>query len=151
MEGCRVARISNWRPLVQPVFCQAVFGYYCAAATVAVLGQCGDTLTRANLLDKATHLQKLAVPMLLPGITMSSSPENYSVIRQMQMQRFNGTGWDKLESVVEGWDWGLPRPRVVQPGIERFSSRIPSSTNAEYAGRASCLPGPDEGGGIHVG
>ena len=94
--------VKKYAPDLNPNDKFTVFGYYCAAATVAVLRQCGDTLTRANVLDKATHLQKLPIPMLLPGITMSSSPENYSVLRQMQLQQFNGTGWDKIESVVEG-------------------------------------------------
>ncbi len=93
---------KRYAPDLNPTDKLTVFGYYCAAATVKLLAQCGDTLTRANLLDKITHLQTMAVPMLLPGITMSSSPENYAVIRQMQLQRFNGSGWDKIGGVVEG-------------------------------------------------
>jgi ABC-type branched-subunit amino acid transport system substrate-binding protein len=93
---------KTYAPDLNPTDKLTVFGYYCAAATVKLLAQCGDTLTRANLLDKITHLQNMAVPMLLPGVTMSSTPENYSVIRQMQIQRFNGSGWDKIGGVVEG-------------------------------------------------
>lgn len=93
--------MKRYAPDLDPMDKSMVFGYYCAAAVVKVLGLCGDNLTRASLLEKTTNLQKLAVPMLLPGITMSSTPENYSLIRQMQLQRFDGTGWVKIGGIVE--------------------------------------------------
>ena len=39
--------------------------------------------------------------MLLPGITLNSSPDNYALIRQMRIQRFNGTGWDNVGDVID--------------------------------------------------
>lgn len=79
-----------------------VFGYFKAAATVKLLGLCGDNLTRENLLDQITHLHRMVVPMLLPGITMSTTPDDYAAIRQMQLQRFDGSGWMKIGGIVEG-------------------------------------------------
>jgi branched-chain amino acid transport system substrate-binding protein len=94
--------VKKFAPDLNPNDKFTVMGYYCGAALAKVLEQCGDKLTRANVLDKMTHLQKLAVPMLLPGITLNSTPENYSVIRQMQLQRFDGTGWVKIGGIAEG-------------------------------------------------
>jgi branched-chain amino acid transport system substrate-binding protein len=79
-----------------------VFGYYHAAAAIKVLGMCGDDLTRENVLNKMTHLDHMTVPMLLPGITMTTTPEDYAAIKQMQLQRFDGTGWVKIGGVVLG-------------------------------------------------
>jgi branched-chain amino acid transport system substrate-binding protein len=94
--------VKKYAPDLDPNDKFTVMGYYCGAALAKVFKQCGDNLTRPNVLEKMTHLQKLAVPMLLPGITMNSTPENYSVIRQMQLQRFDGTGWVKVGGVAEG-------------------------------------------------
>jgi branched-chain amino acid transport system substrate-binding protein len=79
-----------------------VFGYYNAAMVVALLKQCGDNLTRENVLEQASHLKNVAVPMLLPGITLNTTPEDYSPIKQMQLQRFDGTRWETMGGIVGG-------------------------------------------------
>ena len=94
--------LKRYAPDLNPDDKFTVMGYYCGAALAKVLEQCGDNLTRINVREKMTHLQKLAVPMLLPGITMNSTPENYSIIRQMQLQRFDGSGWVKIGNIAEG-------------------------------------------------
>jgi branched-chain amino acid transport system substrate-binding protein len=80
----------------------AVFGYFAAAATTQVLGMCGDNLSRENVLNKATHLSQMPVPMFLPGITMTTTPEDYVAVKQMQLQQFDGKGWVKIGGIVEG-------------------------------------------------
>ena len=80
----------------------SVNGYYQAAATVQVLGRCGDNLTRENLLEQMTRLHEMTVPLLLPGITMSTSPDDYAAISQMQLQRFDGTTWVKIGGLMVG-------------------------------------------------
>jgi branched-chain amino acid transport system substrate-binding protein len=79
-----------------------VFGYYNAAMVVALLKQCGNNLTRENILEQATHLKNVSIPMLLPGITLNTTPEDYSAIKQMQLQRFDGTGWVLIGGIVGG-------------------------------------------------
>ncbi len=79
-----------------------VFGYYNAAIVVALLRQCGDNLTRENLQFKATHLKDVAIPMLLPGITLNTTPDDYSPIKQMQLQRFDGAGWVMIGGIAGG-------------------------------------------------
>ena len=51
---------------------------------------------------QATHLEDLRVPMLLPGITLSTSPTDYSPIKQMQLKRFDGTRWVTFGEIIGG-------------------------------------------------
>ena len=69
---------------------QSVYGQSIAATTVQMLKQCGDELTRENVMKQAANLQHLELPMLLPGITINTSPTNFAPIRQAQMRRFDG-------------------------------------------------------------
>jgi branched-chain amino acid transport system substrate-binding protein len=69
---------------------QTVYGYSIAQTTVQVLKQCGDNLTRANVMKQAASLHDLALPMLLPGIEINTSATNFAPIRQAQMRRFEG-------------------------------------------------------------
>ena len=57
------------------------------------LRRCGDELTRENLLKQATSLDGVRLKMLLPGMTLSNSPDDYVAFRQYQLARFDGTGW----------------------------------------------------------
>jgi len=69
---------------------QNVYGPSIAATTVQVLKQCGDELTRENVMKQAANLRHLELPMLLPGITINTSPTNYAPIKQAQIRRFDG-------------------------------------------------------------
>ena len=71
-----------------------VAGYSYAQTLEQVLRQCGDDLTRENIMRQAANLHDLRLPMLLPGSLINTGPTDYRVITQMRLQRFNGTGWD---------------------------------------------------------
>lgn len=71
----------------------AAYGYQSAALLVAVLGMCGDDLSRENIMRQATHLKDLTLPLALPGVKINTSPTDYRIIRQYQMQRFDGEHW----------------------------------------------------------
>jgi branched-chain amino acid transport system substrate-binding protein len=73
-----------------------VFGYTLAQAMVHVLQQCGDNLTRENVMAQAAQLKDLGLPMLLPGIRISTSATDYRTIKQLQLQRFDGKRWVRL-------------------------------------------------------
>ncbi len=92
--------MKKYAPDLDPNDKYSVFGYYHAAAVIKVLGLCGDNLTRENVLYQMTHLDAMTVPMLLPGITMTTTPDNYAAIRQMQLQSFDGTGWVKIGGII---------------------------------------------------
>jgi branched-chain amino acid transport system substrate-binding protein len=72
-----------------------VAGYERAQALIEVLEKCGDDLTRANVMKQATHLD-LELGMLLPGIVIKTSPDDYQPIKQLFLMRFNGTDWDSI-------------------------------------------------------
>lgn len=65
-------------------------------ALVQVLKQCGEDLTRENVMRQATDLKALQLPMLLPGITVNTSPTNYFPINQVQLERFDGARWTRV-------------------------------------------------------
>jgi branched-chain amino acid transport system substrate-binding protein len=80
----------------------AVDGYGRAQTLVAVLKACGDNLTRENVMKQAANLHDLRLPMLLPGITISTSATDYVPMKQMQLERFDGSGWNLFGDVISG-------------------------------------------------
>jgi branched-chain amino acid transport system substrate-binding protein len=79
-----------------------VFGYLTAQLLVQVLTQCGDNLTRENVMKQAANLKNLKLGMLLPGIEINTGPNDYAPIKQMQMQRFNGGTYELFGPIVTG-------------------------------------------------
>jgi len=77
-----------------------VYGYSAAQTMVQVLKQCGDDLTRENVMRQAANIRGLELPMLLPGIRINTSPTDYFPIEQMQLQRFDGTRWVRFGEVL---------------------------------------------------
>jgi branched-chain amino acid transport system substrate-binding protein len=77
-------------------------GYSAAQAMVQVLRQCGDDLSRANIMKQAANLKDLELPMLLPGIKINTSANDYFPIKQMQMERFNGSTFELFGPVISG-------------------------------------------------
>jgi len=62
--------------------------------------QCGDNLTRANLVKQAANMHKLTVPLLLPGITINTSPTDFYPIQAVQLARFDGENWKLFGDVL---------------------------------------------------
>jgi branched-chain amino acid transport system substrate-binding protein len=79
-----------------------VNAYGTAYTLVQVLKQCGNDLSRENIMRQAANLKDLDVPVLLPGIKVNTSPTNYSPIRDMQLMRWDGTRWVRFGNVVSG-------------------------------------------------
>jgi ABC-type branched-subunit amino acid transport system substrate-binding protein len=84
---------KKWYPEGNPEDGIVSYGYMAAQALEYVLRRCGDALTRENAMRVATHMDHVAFPMLLPGITATTSPTDYFPIKQFQMQRFDGKEW----------------------------------------------------------
>lgn len=72
-------------------------GYQYAAALVLLLKQCGDDLSRENIMRRVTSLHDFTIPLLLPGITLNTTPADYQPIKQLRESRFNGKFWESLE------------------------------------------------------
>lgn len=79
-----------------------VYGYAVAQSLVQVLKQCGDNLTRENVMRQAANLKNVEIGVLLPGIKLNSGPNDYYPIEQMQMQRFTGDRWELFGPVMSG-------------------------------------------------
>ena len=60
----------------------------------------GDNLTRENVMKQAASIHELKLPMLLPGVTLSTSVNDFNPIKQMQLQRFDGTTWKLFGEVM---------------------------------------------------
>jgi len=69
------------------------YGYQLAQALEYVLRNCGDDLSRTNVMKTVTNMKDVEFPMLLPGIRVNTSPTDYYPIRQFVMNRFDGTNW----------------------------------------------------------
>jgi len=79
-----------------------VAGYSLAGTTAQVLKQCGDELTRENIMKQAANLHDFTVPMLLPGITINTSLTDFAPIKQVQMARFDGERWQLFGPLLTG-------------------------------------------------
>jgi branched-chain amino acid transport system substrate-binding protein len=80
----------------------SVYGYLAAQTLAEVLKQCGDDLTRENVLKQAADLKDLKLGLLLPGITINTGPSDYFPIKQMQLSRFNGENVELIGSAMGG-------------------------------------------------
>jgi branched-chain amino acid transport system substrate-binding protein len=70
-----------------------MYGYLTAQTMVQVLKQCGNDLTRENLMKQAANLKNFKLPLLLPGMAVNTSPTDYFLMEQGQLAKFNGTQW----------------------------------------------------------
>jgi branched-chain amino acid transport system substrate-binding protein len=70
-----------------------VYGYNAAQGIVEVLKQCGNDLSRANVMKQAANLKDVSLPMLLPGIKVNTSPTDFYPIEQEQLAKFDGERW----------------------------------------------------------
>ena len=65
-----------------------------------VLTECGNELTRANLMKQAASMHDLVVPILLPGIKINTSPTDFYPIQSVQLARFDGETWKLFGEVL---------------------------------------------------
>ncbi len=77
-----------------------VYGYITTQLLVQVLKQCGDDLTRENVMKQAANLKNVELDLLLPGISVTTSPTDYRVNKQLQMMKFDGEHWQKFGPIV---------------------------------------------------
>jgi len=91
--------MSQYYPEGDPTSSFNVAGYNWAMLMVEVLRRCGDDLTRANVMRQATNLDT-SLPMLLPGIRVSTSPKQFFPVREMQLKRFTGQVWETFSEVI---------------------------------------------------
>lgn len=81
-----------------------MYGYLTAQTMVQILKQCGNDLTRENVMKQAANLKNLKLPLLLPGMVVNTSPTDYFPIEQGQLAKFTGTQWEGFGEVIGAAD-----------------------------------------------
>ena len=79
-----------------------VAGHSLASMTAQVLKQCGDELTRENVMKQAGNIRDFTVPMLLPGIKVNTTPTDWAPVKQVQMAKFDGKAWQLFGPLLTG-------------------------------------------------
>ena len=77
-----------------------VYAYSVSFLMEQTLKSCGDELTHASVMKQAADFKKLRVPMLLPGITVSTSPTDFYPIQSVQLERFKGESWELFGEIM---------------------------------------------------
>jgi branched-chain amino acid transport system substrate-binding protein len=93
---------SKYMSATEFVDANAARGFGEAATVVQVLKQCGEDLSRDNIMRQAASLEAFHPPMLFPGITIDTSPENFRPIRRLQLASFNGESWEPFGEIMSG-------------------------------------------------
>ena len=78
-----------------------IYGYVAAQALVQVLKQCGDNLTRENVMKQAANLKGFTSEMMLPGISANTSASDFYPLEQMQLMRFDGEAWHLFGEIID--------------------------------------------------
>ena len=99
--------MTEWRAFMKKYYADGslsdnfnVYGYAAAQTLVQVLKQCGDNLTRDNVMKQAASLD-MTLPMLLPGIKMNTSSSDFAPIQAVQLIRFDGKSWVRFGEVID--------------------------------------------------
>jgi branched-chain amino acid transport system substrate-binding protein len=101
--------IQAWRAFCDKYMSQkefidvnATYAFGAAQVMIQVLKQCGADLSRENIMKQAANIKDFGVPVLLNGMTINTSPTNFSPIRQMQLARFDGESWRLFGDLIVG-------------------------------------------------
>jgi len=101
------AFMARYVPSVSKTNGQAVLGYLVGKLTVEVLKNCGDDLSRENIMRQARSLKGIQLPMMVQGIQINTSPSDHAPVEQMRMMRFTNGQWQHFGPVRSGIDPGM--------------------------------------------
>ncbi|MEZ5651118.1 MAG: ABC transporter substrate-binding protein [Burkholderiaceae bacterium] len=87
------AFVKQWAPGQNPEDTINVSGYSMARVLTEVLRRCGDELTRENVMRQMQSLRGFSTPVMLPGVSLSTSADNYEIYDAIGLQRFDGASW----------------------------------------------------------
>jgi branched-chain amino acid transport system substrate-binding protein len=97
-----VAFMDKWNPSGDKTDSFNVYGYNVARTLVQVLKQCGDELTRANIMRQAANLKGFEPGLLLPGIKINTSATDFYPIEELQLMRLKGETWELFGPMISG-------------------------------------------------
>jgi len=95
--------LKKYAPGVEPTSGYAEYAYSVAGALIELLRQCGDDLTRENIMRQAANLKGIKLPLFLPDITINTSPDNYRTIAEGHLTRFDGENWVIFGDLIRGY------------------------------------------------
>jgi branched-chain amino acid transport system substrate-binding protein len=94
--------LARYFPEGNRVDSSVMYGYTVAQGLVFVLKNCGDDLTRANVMKQAASIKGLNLGGLLPGIEVNTSATDFAPISQLQLMKFKGEKWDLFGDIISG-------------------------------------------------
>jgi ABC-type branched-subunit amino acid transport system substrate-binding protein len=94
-----VAFMKKWAPNDNPGDFVALSGYIIAQGIAKGLSDCGDDLTRENLLKQASSFKGQRFKMLLPGVELNNSAEDYAPYHALRVAKFEGASWQLIDEV----------------------------------------------------
>jgi branched-chain amino acid transport system substrate-binding protein len=77
-----------------------VYAYSVATLMLVVLKQCGDDFSRENIMKQASSIKPVALPLLLPGMTAATTPTDFRPLKQLQLMRWKGQGWERFGEII---------------------------------------------------
>jgi branched-chain amino acid transport system substrate-binding protein len=100
--------MNEWRAFMKKYYPEGnlvdalnTYGYSVARTLVQVLKQCGDNLTRENVMKQAANLKDFDTGMALPGIRINTSPTDFAPIQAVQLMKFDGKTWVLFGEVLD--------------------------------------------------
>ena len=99
-----LAFMKEWMPGEDPNDGSIGTGYMSAWMTAKVLRECGDNLTRENVMKVVTNQTAVQIPLALPGVTLTITPDSYIGYDRLQMVRFDGKSWEPFGPVISAAD-----------------------------------------------
>ena len=93
--------LKQYMPEANPAETLYLFGYATAQTFVHVLQNCGNDLTRENLMKQATNIKDLELSTMLPGIKLNTTPTRYTPLSQEQLVQFDGVTWKPISEVID--------------------------------------------------
>jgi len=97
-----VAWMKKYNPSGNLTDANNTYGYGVARLMVEVLKACGNDLTRENVMKQAANIHMKDQPLSLPGMTISTTPDDYAPIKQMQLMKFDGETWKLFGDLISG-------------------------------------------------
>jgi ABC-type branched-subunit amino acid transport system substrate-binding protein len=95
-----MAFVEKYMPGANIADANMVYGYSAAQTMVHVLEQCGDDLTRANIMKQAASIKQFVPDTLIPGIHVKTSAADFAPIEQLKMMKFTNGKWDLFGDVL---------------------------------------------------
>jgi branched-chain amino acid transport system substrate-binding protein len=94
--------LTKYFPEGNRVDSSVMYGYTVAQGLVYVLKNCGDNLTRENVMKQAASIKDLELGGLLPGVKVNTSATDFAPISQLQLMKFKGERWDLFGDIISG-------------------------------------------------